>query len=185
MCPEPRLPITLATDASAYGVDTVISHVFPDGSEHPIAFAWQPVKGTMPSCRRKHCHWFLCEEIPLIAIWSEVHPCNRSQTTDNYPRAKEEYTITGSCLFTKWAVLLSAHDYNICYKSTTDHGNANGLSILPLPSATPLMDTSNATSFNIGQIQALPVIFQDIQKATRHDAILATSMCKKDGKIKL
>jgi len=36
---EPRLPITLAADASAYSVDTVISHVFPDGSKHPIAFA--------------------------------------------------------------------------------------------------------------------------------------------------
>lgn len=85
----------------------------------------------------------------------------------------------------RWAVLLSAYDYNICYKSTTDHGNANGFSRLPLPSATPSMDTGGATSFNIGQIQAFPMTFQDIQKATRHDEILATSMCKKDGKVKL
>jgi len=92
--------------------------------------------------------------------------------------------LAAACL-QRWAVLLSAHDYNICYKSTTDHGNASGLSRLPLPSATPLMDTSGATSSNIGQIQALPVIFRDIQKATRRDAILATSMCKKDVKIKL
>ena len=33
-----RLPITLAAAASAYGVGAVISHVFPDGSEHPLAF---------------------------------------------------------------------------------------------------------------------------------------------------
>ena len=36
---NPELPITLAADASAYGVGAVISHVFPDGSEHPLAFA--------------------------------------------------------------------------------------------------------------------------------------------------
>ena len=36
---NPRLPITLAADALAYGVGAVISHVFPDGSENPLAFA--------------------------------------------------------------------------------------------------------------------------------------------------
>ena len=35
---NPELPITLAAGASAYGVGAVISHVFPDRSEHPLAF---------------------------------------------------------------------------------------------------------------------------------------------------
>ena len=29
----------MAADASAYGVGAVISHVLPDGSEHPVAYA--------------------------------------------------------------------------------------------------------------------------------------------------
>ena len=36
---DPKLPLRLAGDASAYGVGAVISHVFPDGNERPVAFA--------------------------------------------------------------------------------------------------------------------------------------------------
>lgn len=36
---DPSLPIRMAADASAYGIGTVIAHVFPDGSKQPIAFA--------------------------------------------------------------------------------------------------------------------------------------------------
>ena len=36
---NPTLPIVTAADASAYGMGAVISHVFPDNSEQPIAFA--------------------------------------------------------------------------------------------------------------------------------------------------
>ena len=36
---NPDLPIYLAGDASHYGVGAVISHIFPDGSERPVAFA--------------------------------------------------------------------------------------------------------------------------------------------------
>ena len=36
---DPRLPIKVAGDASAYGVGAVLSHVMDDGSERPVAFA--------------------------------------------------------------------------------------------------------------------------------------------------
>ena len=36
---DPSLPITLACDASPYGIGSVLSHLFPDGTERPIAYA--------------------------------------------------------------------------------------------------------------------------------------------------
>ena len=36
---DPSLPLQLACDASAYRVGAVISHVFPNGEERPIAYA--------------------------------------------------------------------------------------------------------------------------------------------------
>ncbi|GFR15196.1 uncharacterized protein K02A2.6 [Trichonephila clavata] len=41
---DPNLPLILASDASPVGVGCVLSHVYPDGSERPIAFAELEVK---------------------------------------------------------------------------------------------------------------------------------------------
>lgn len=43
---NPTLPITLATDASPYGVGAVLSHVYPDGTERAIQYASQTLSNT-------------------------------------------------------------------------------------------------------------------------------------------
>ena len=43
---DPALPMKMTRDASAYGIGAVILHVFPDGSERPIAFAFRTLSAS-------------------------------------------------------------------------------------------------------------------------------------------
>ena len=43
---DPSLPLRMAGDASAYGIGAVLSHVFLDGREHPIAYASHTLSST-------------------------------------------------------------------------------------------------------------------------------------------
>ena len=56
----------------------------------------------------------------------------------------------------RWALLLSTYDYNIHFKPTQEHGNADALSRLPLPVQDfPQTAEIEAVSvFDIAQIQA-------------------------------
>jgi hypothetical protein len=72
----------------------------------------------------------------------------------------------------RWAVLLSAYQYNIRFKPTDQHANADGLSRLPLPSS-PNVSTTASSIFNLSQIGALPITSVQVADATRKDSTLS------------
>ena len=71
----------------------------------------------------------------------------------------------------RWALILSAYDYDISFKPMQEHANIDGLSRLPLPSA----QSSNSSEyiFNVCQIEGLPVTYINLKTATRQDPILS------------
>ena len=75
----------------------------------------------------------------------------------------------------QYALFLDGHDYNIEYKSTTDHGIANALSRLPLeiiqPSAEEDIDAVDV--FHTSQIELLPVTSDEIRRETQRDMELS------------
>lgn len=74
----------------------------------------------------------------------------------------------------RWAMILSAYNYEIVFKSTVAHANADALSRLPLPGTTPKEEGAEAVSvLNIGQIQVLPVTAAQLKNATRRDPVLS------------
>ena len=55
----------------------------------------------------------------------------------------------------RWAILLSAYTYDIEFRNTAAHGNADALSRLPLPGKGPKY-ISKVHLCNVKQIQSLP-----------------------------
>ena len=79
----------------------------------------------------------------------------------------------------RWALVLSGYTFDIQYRSTQAHSNADGLSRLPLPDKRPLGNQEDATAFMVGQLDALPVLATELASATRADPIIGVAIHEK------
>jgi len=64
-----------------------------------------------------------------------------------------------------WALLLATYQYNIEFRSTHEHSNADGLSRLPL-AAKEGESVSTISVFSLSQIEFLPVNADKLRQAT-------------------
>lgn len=72
----------------------------------------------------------------------------------------------------RYALFLSGHVYDIEYKQTTQHTNADGLSRLPLAKGhTERLDAVEV--FHAAQLEALPLTSAVVKRETRRDSILS------------
>ncbi|XP_064394484.1 uncharacterized protein K02A2.6-like [Halichondria panicea] len=168
---NPDLPIRMA---SAYGIGAVISHVLPDGSKKPISFASRTLTLT-----EKNYAQLEKEALSLVFGVKKFHQYlyGRKFTliTDHKPLtaifgSKKGIPTLAAARLQRWALLLSTYDYEIQFKPTESHSNADGL---PLP----VLDSDNGgeavSLFNVSQVQSLPVTFQQVQQATKRDPVLS------------
>ena len=174
---DPTLPITLAGDASAYGIGAVISHVMPDGTEHPIAFASR----TLSPSERNYAQ-LEKEALSLVFGIKRFHQYlyGRKFTlvTDHKPLLailgpKKGIPPLAAARLQRWAVLLSAYTYDIRYKSTVAHSNADGLSRLPLPIDMKVGESQEASLYFVSRMECLPVTVAQMQQVTCTDPCLS------------
>ena len=78
----------------------------------------------------------------------------------------------------RWAIYLAGYQYDIVYKSTLQHGNADGLSRYPSaglkqPEAEDEnMDDERILAFQEPQLAGYPLSVEDVERGTMSDALL-------------
>lgn len=143
---DPTLPLTLACDASAFGIGAVIQHTMPDGEERPIAYASR----TLSPAEKKYSQ-IDKEALGLIYGVKKFHQYlwgrHFTLVTDHRPLLTlfgehKSLPTLAAARIQRWAIILSAYDYTIVYWKSEEHSNADGLSRCLLP------DTSDCSVSN-------------------------------------
>ena len=172
---DQKLPLVLATDASAYGVDAVLSHIYPDGIERPIQYASRTLSTTQQKYAQidkeaygisfgvKKFHQYLygntftlyTDHRPLVQIFSPA------KGLPPYSAMRMQH----------YALFLRGFKYTIKYRNTKLHGNADGLSRLPATESE--QDRYDVVDvYRMDTIDQLPVTGEELAIETKRDAEL-------------
>ena len=165
----------LAADASSYSLGCVLSHVFPDGSERPIAYASR----SLTLAERKYSQ---IEREALAIVFGvskfRMYLWGRhfQLFTDHQPLLmlfgnKKPIPEVASSRVQRWALALSAYNFSIHYKSGKKHANADMLSRLPCSE-----QLTAESEYIVCFMDELPISAKTVRYETKKDSVLIKIM---------
>ncbi|UYV81477.1 K02A2.6-like, partial [Cordylochernes scorpioides] len=170
---DTTLPLCLATDASQIGVGAVLSHII-EGQERPIMFASRTLSGA-----EQNYSQIEKEALAIIYGVTKFHQFIYGRKfiliTDHKPLVtilgpKSGIPTLSTSRLQRWALILSAYTYDIKFRRTQDHGNADLLSRFPVGcEEIPRLNNVYALSF----VEELPITAEEIATETEKDEVLS------------
>ncbi len=178
---NPSLPIVVHADASPYGVGAVLSHVLPSEEEKPVSFASR----TLSVAERNYGH-VEKEGLALVFAVKKFHHFLFGYKFFMYTDHKPLLGLFGenkgipersAARIARWALLLSAYNYNLRYRPGVQNANADGLSRLPVEALEEDV-TGPCIAVHMMELVSAPVSSKEISEETVKDEALSKVLVK-------
>ena len=135
---NPKKPIILACDASPFGVGAVLFHMV-DRVERPVAYASR----TLTSSAEKNYSQVKREALAIVFGVTKFNKFlygrkftlltdHEALTVIFGPKKRIQPLAAARLQRPRWTLILMAHQYNIIYRKSANHANADVLSRFPM-----------------------------------------------------